>query len=74
MSNLVKKKLKNRVMDDSAFSKNFGDNIRFRKRKIEEREARMAREDALRDMALENQELGLYDDFDNPLNKTTNYT
>lgn len=50
MGNLVKKKLKNKDMDDTMFSKNFGENIRYRKRLIEEREARMAREDALRDI------------------------
>jgi len=37
-------------MDETIFSKNFGENIRYRKRLIEERESRMAREDALRDI------------------------
>ena len=38
---------KRELDDDSAFSKNFGQSIRYKRRLIEER---MAREDALRDI------------------------
>jgi hypothetical protein len=37
--------------DDSAFSKNKGEHIKYRKRLIEDKEARMAREDALKHIA-----------------------
>ena len=50
MSKLNRKRM-TELEDDSGLSKNHGENIRYRKRLIEEREARMAREDALRDIA-----------------------
>ena len=39
---------KNDLKDDSGLSKNHGESVKYRKRLIEEKEARMAREDALR--------------------------
>lgn len=46
---------KKKLDDDSVFSKNNGEHIKYRKRLIEDKEARMAREDALRDMAEEDE-------------------
>jgi hypothetical protein len=39
------------MRDDGWLSKNHGESVKYRRRLIEEKEARMAREDALRDIA-----------------------
>jgi len=50
MGKTYKKTKKNEVSDDSGLSKNHGESVKYRRRLIEEKEARMAREDALRDI------------------------
>ena len=55
-------KHKSEKNDDSGLSRNFGENIRHRKRIIHEMEKRMEQEDALRELAEEQRRLGLYDE------------
>ena len=48
--------------DDGTLSKNHGDHIKYRKRKIEEKEARQEREDSLRDWLDEQKKIWYQDE------------
>lgn len=61
MSKSVRKRSE-RYEDDAYYSKNHGHSVRYRKRLIEDKEARQAREDALKELTEESQKLGLYED------------
>jgi hypothetical protein len=48
--------------EKEALSKNHGRNVRYRRRMIEDQEAKEERERALQELIEENQRLGMYDD------------
>jgi hypothetical protein len=57
-----KRTLKHKLEKNEAFSKNFGESIKYRRRVIADIEARQEREDALREMQEESQRQGWYNE------------